>query len=154
MRLEILIDRIEKMSNRLISLPAVQIQDGKLMIPDFARIKYEELMRFCIKNRNGYVSITLDIPHKPRTTGDQSQSHAINGYISQITKVTGDDFDYVKMYCKRKAVSKGYPTTVTQLGETIPKSESLIDTIEAGYLIDTIKEVGAFVGITKFRGEK
>lgn len=104
------------------------------------------------KNHNSYMLIELGLPRKPRTTGRLSQNHAINGYIQQIASETGNDFQDIKNYCKKKAIRRGYPMKrndggeiIVSLvdGEPIPESESNISTIEAGYLLDEIIQLAA-----------
>lgn len=85
------------------------------------------------------IRVTIKKPGRPRTTGERSQNHAINGYCGQIAKETGQDFDTVKMAMKKMAIGRGYPFRTEKLtGETIPFSETEINTVQAGYLIDTI----------------
>ena len=83
---------------------------------------------------------------RPRTTGDKSQSHHVNGHIAQICKETGNDFDTVKLWCKREAISEGYPHD-TFHGVIIPWSETRLDTFQAGILIETIHRLAAELGI-------
>jgi hypothetical protein len=83
---------------------------------------------------------------RPRTTGPKSQNRNINGLVQQISQATGNNFDTVKLWCKREAISRGYPFETFQ-GVMIPWSESRIDTIQAGYLIDTIHELAADLNI-------
>jgi hypothetical protein len=58
---------------------------------------------------NGYVKITVSLPARSRTTGENSQNHHLNGHIQFIAQHTGNDFDDVKKYVKCRAVSMGYP---------------------------------------------
>lgn len=91
--------------------------------------------------KSGYVKITISKPGRSRTTGQGSQSHAINGFIAQLSNATGQDFETVKMAMKKMSINRGYPfRTEILTGEVIPYSETEIDTIQAGYLIDTIKQ--------------
>ena len=84
---------------------------------------------------------------RPRTTGQGSQGAHINGHIAQICKETGgNDFDTVKLWCKREAMSEGYPFD-TFKGVMIPWSETRLDTIQAGILIETIHRLAAEMGI-------
>ncbi len=89
--------------------------------------KYTELaniVKKCVEKGCLYFNINVSMPHKPRSIGELSQNHLINGVIQEIAEETGDDFDYVKMYCKRKAISKGYPYKTSKLtGQAIPYSE-------------------------------
>ena len=58
----------------------------------------EELVALVEK---GAVSITIDKPHRPRTTGFGSQNHHLNGHIIQICNETGNDYDTVKSEIKK-----------------------------------------------------
>ena len=83
---------------------------------------------------------------KPRTTGKDSQGAHINGHIAQIAQEKGEDFDTVKLWCKRTSISEGYPFD-TFKGVIIPWSETRLDTIQAGILIDTIHRLAAELSI-------
>ena len=109
------------------------------------------------EKHGGYLTVTLQTPQRPRTTGERSQNHFINGAIQQICEETGNDFDDVKMYVKQKAFRRGYPMKRDENGniiyslidgQPIPESEAKISTVEAGYLIDEIIQLAAELGIT------
>jgi hypothetical protein len=105
-----------------------------------------ELVQKMKDKRGGFAKVTIDLPSKPRTTGEKSQGHHINGHIAQIANQTGNDFDSVKLYCKREAISRGYPfDTINHV--MIPWSETRIDTIQAVFLIDTIHQLAAEMDI-------
>jgi hypothetical protein len=83
---------------------------------------------------------------RPRTTGKYSQGAHINGHVQQIAQSTGNDFDAVKLYCKRESISRGYPCDTIR-GVMIPWSETRIDTVQAGFLVDTIHQLAAELNI-------
>ncbi len=100
----------------------------------------------------GYLKVELSKPGKPRTTGKDSQNHAINGAIQAIAKWSGHSFDDIKEHMKREAISRGYPFREIKAkdGRVIgvrPYSETEITTVQAGYLIDTIIQVAAEMDI-------
>ena len=78
-----------------------------------------------------------------RSTGWQSQNHHINGHIQQLCEETGNSFSTVKEYMKEQAIDMGYPTETLPDGTVRPKSEAVIDTVQAGYLIDIIHRFAA-----------
>jgi hypothetical protein len=90
--------------------------------------------------------MSYGLPRRLRTTGEKSQNHRINGFIQQIAESTGQDFDSIKIYCKGEAMARGYPFDTIK-GKVIPWSETRIDTIQAGYLIDSIEQLAAEMGI-------
>ena len=87
--------------------------------------------------------LLIKIPSRPRTTGKHSQCNRVNGFVQQICKQKGLDFDVLKYYLKKKAIGRGYPFKTDPEGEAAPDSESTINTVQAGYLIETIEQFAA-----------
>lgn len=130
----------------------IRSTDKGIRIPDLYKEAFQNLIKYCNTKRGGYMRLVLSPPFKHRSTGENSQNHAINGFIQQICMVTGNDFDDAKIYFKRSAFKRGYPFKTTIIdekevivyslndGEPLPASEKEIDTIQAGYLIDEVKQ--------------
>ena len=125
----------------------IKATDKGIKIPDDYQPTFKNLLEFCHKNRGGYLRITLAPPFKKRSTGEGSQNHHINGHVTQISNYTGEDFDVIKLEAKRKAIKYGYPTRIDLFKNTIPLSESEIDTVQAGYLIDALHEIADFLDV-------
>lgn len=136
----------------------IYLNNGVITIPvgEGITAPVVELLQRAAEKHGGYLSVTLELPKRPRSTGQHSQNHRINGFIQQICAETGNDFDDVKMYCKRKALRRGYPVKTDakgnplysiQTGEVIPESESKIDVQAAGLLIEEIEQLAAELGI-------
>lgn len=90
----------------------------------------------CREKNNDYVLVTLQRPKRPRTTGDKSQNHHLNGHIIQICNATGNDYEAVKHAVKMIAVEQfGYPFQ-TIAGHILPKGERHADTVECAKLIE------------------
>ena len=101
----------------------------------------------CRDKHNDYVLITIAAPKRPRTTGDGSQNHHLNGHIMQICNVTGNDYDTVKNAVKMLAVEQmGYPYTDFH-GVITPKGESESSTDECAKLIEAAHILAADLGI-------
>lgn len=100
-------------------------------------------------NVDGYYSVKVSKTRKSRTTGYKSQNHAINGFCQQIARHTGNTFPAVKTHMKIIAIDRGWPFETLPDGGIAPISEGdpRISTIEAGYLIDTIKQFADEWGI-------
>lgn len=130
-------------------LPAVSFTHDsarrKLTI-DIPYNRNDELARLVEDLPSCQLYVELSKPHKPRTTGQDSQNHRLNSHIQQICEETGNDFDEVKLYCKHKAIPRGYPFT-TLNGMVIPWSEKRLDTVQCSYLIDAINQLAAELGI-------
>ena len=101
----------------------------------------------CRDKHNDYVLVTIASPKRPRTTGDGSQNHHLNGHIMQICAETGNDYDAVKNAVKMIAVEQmGYPYTDFH-GVITPKSESESSTDECAKLIEAAHILAADLGI-------
>lgn len=101
----------------------------------------------CERKANGWALITLQPPKRPRTTGEGSQNHHLNGHIGQIALETGNGQTAVKLVVKELAVEQfGYPTV--KVGKkTVPQSESECSTEECGMLIEACHLLAADLGI-------
>ena len=101
----------------------------------------------CRDKHNDYVLVTIASPKRPRTTGDGSQNHHLNGHIMQICAETGNDYEVVKNAVKMIAVEQmGYPYTDFH-GVITPKSESESSTDECAKLIEAAHILAADLGI-------
>ena len=101
----------------------------------------------CRDKHNDYVLVTIASPKRPRTTGDGSQNHHLNGHIMQICAETGNDYEAVKNAVKMLAVEQmGYPYTDFH-GVITPKSESESSTDECAKLIEAAHLLAADLGI-------
>ena len=110
-----------------------------------ANIKHE--LRKCRDKHNDYVLVTIQPPKKPRTTGEGSQNHHVNGHIMQICNETGNDYDTVKQAVKMIAVENmGFPYR-TIAGRIIPQHESESSTDECAKLIEAAHVLAAELGI-------
>ena len=110
-----------------------------------ANIKRE--LRKCRDKHNDYVLVTLQPPKKPRTTGEGSQNHHLNGHIMQISIETSAGYSAVKDEVKRIAVeTMGYPYEIVN-GHIHPKGESDSSTDECALLIEAAHVLAADLGI-------
>ena len=110
-----------------------------------ANIKHE--LRKCRDKHNDYVLVTLQPPKRPRTTGEYSQNHLLNGIIVQICEETGNDYDSVKDAVKMIAVEQlAYPYK-TIGGKIIPQRERDCSVEECSKLIEAAQMLAADLGI-------
>lgn len=105
------------------------------------------VLKLCRDKYNDFVSLTFKPPYKPRSTGEHSQNHHLNGHIMQICNETGNSFNAVKLAVKQIAMEQfGYPfETVGK--HIVPKSESDSDTVECNMLIEASHYLAAEEGI-------
>ena len=114
---------------------------------DVAREAIKRELTKCRDKHNDYVLVTIQPPKKPRTTGDGSQNHHLNGHIMQICAETGNDYEAVKNAVKMITVEQmGYPYTDFH-GVITPKAESETDTAECAKLIEAAHVLAADLGI-------
>lgn len=101
----------------------------------------------CRNKNNGYVLVTLQPPKRPRTTGEHSQNHHLNGHIMQICNKTGNSYDVIKYCVKMIAVEQmGYPYK-TIAGHIVPQPESESSTDECALLIEAAHILAAQLSI-------
>lgn len=101
----------------------------------------------CRDKNNDYVLLTMQPPKRPRTTGEGSQNHHLNGHIMQICNETGNDYDTIKYCVKMLAVEQmGYPYK-TVAGHILPQPESQSSTDECAKLIEAAHILAAQLSI-------
>lgn len=107
----------------------------------------KQVLSYCKDKKNDYISVTLTPPRRPRSTGEHSQNHHLNGHIMQICAETGNDYETVKTAVKMIACeSFGYPYTELH-GVIVPQGESKASTAECAYLIEAAHLLAADLGI-------
>lgn len=112
-----------------------------------ARANIKRELSRCRDKHNGYVLVTVQPPKRPRTTGEGSQNHHLNGHILQICNETGNDYDTVKDAVKQLAVEQmGYPYK-TIGGRIVPQRERECSTDECAKLIEAAHILAADLGI-------
>ena len=101
----------------------------------------------CKNKHNDYVLVTIQPPRKPRTTGEHSQNHHLNGHIMQICNETQNSYNAVKDEIKRIATEQmGYPYEEIN-GHIHPIGESESSTDECAKLIEAAHVLAADLGI-------
>ena len=108
-------------------------------------IKHE--LRKCRDKYGDYVLVTMQPPKRPRTTGENSQNHHLNGHIMQICNETQNSYNAVKDEIKRIATEEmGYPYEEIN-GHIHPIGESESSTDECALLIEAAHVLAADLGI-------
>ena len=101
----------------------------------------------CRDKNNDYVLVTMQPPKRPRTTGENSQNHHLNGHIMQICNETQNSYNAVKDEIKRIATEEmGYPYEEIN-GHIHPIGESESSTDESAKLIEAAHVLAADLGI-------
>jgi len=97
------------------------------------------------EKHNGYLTVSIGTPKKPRTTGFRSQNSKVWGMVhdivNQLTAGGAEDVDekYVYEAFKRMAVQEGYPSRFNPIdGKEEPESQSLVSVEQDMILISVI----------------
>ena len=101
-----------------------------------------QLMANAERTHAGYLTITLALPKRPRTTGERSQNNHAWGHITQLAEETGHEVSEIEYIAKMRAVRRGYPIDVIA-GEAVPRSQARITTEECAALIDELHQIAA-----------
>jgi hypothetical protein len=105
------------------------------------------VLRVCRDKYNNYVSCTFSPPYKPRTTGEGSQNHHLNGHIMQICNETGNDYETIK-YCVKMIAVEQFGFSYTEVaGHIVPKRERDSNTEECGKMIEAAHYLAAQLSI-------
>jgi hypothetical protein len=107
----------------------------------------DALINKVMAKHNGYMTVSFDIPHKPRTVGKFSQNNHAWGHARQIANYSGEDVEVVVYQECLRAEKRGYPCEINQFGDRVPKPFKEASTQEANYVIDMMHEDAAFLGI-------
>ena len=113
------------------------------------------------EKHNYYYTVKISPPRKPRTTGNKSQNHRLNGFIQQIAIATGQPFDDIKKRAKQIAVDMGYPMLTDNNGKPIYDvwgnvqgiSEADSSTAECALLINAVEQIAAFLDVRLIEGD-
>lgn len=132
-------------------------------IPAYIKTMESVLRRWAeakkVKPEDLVVTVTIEKPFTPRTTGYKSQNHALNGYIQQICMETGQDFSTTKNYIKQMAIAMGYPVKTRKLpngcvedvqdwfGNPVGISEADASKEECSLLIECAVQLASELGI-------
>jgi stage V sporulation protein SpoVS len=95
---------------------------------------------------NGFMTVTLGTPKRPRTTGPRSQNNKVFGMCTDIVEqfhqagMIDIDVDKVYQAFKRMAVAEGYPTRYNPIdGIEEPESQSRVSVEQDEILIKVIQ---------------
>jgi hypothetical protein len=92
--------------------------------------------------------VTVDVrnPHRPRTTGENSQNNLSWKILRAIALSTGNELEAVEAACKLSALDEGYPVEQV-LGHWVAKSQSDLSVEECSRWIATIQRIAAELGV-------
>jgi hypothetical protein len=118
------------------------------ILPAEARDAMKSLQDKSIKSRGGYLSLTIDLPKRPRSTGPGSASNHFHGHVTQLSMAFGIPFETTKMYIKiRASLEMGYPAETIK-GVTLPQSEALATVEQESMLIEMCHIVASEIPVS------
>lgn len=93
--------------------------------------------------------VTVDIrrPHRPRSTGPDSQNNMAWKWLRAIALATGNELEAVEAACKLSALDEGYPVEKV-LGQWVAKKQSDLTVEECSKWIGTIQRIAAEMGVS------
>jgi phosphatidate phosphatase APP1 len=127
-------------------------QTGDRNILAFDISKHKEIVWSFVKQvskkHNDYYLVRIMTPQKSRT---DNQRKCLNGWIQFFCTETGNDFYQVKMYVKKKAISRGYPMKTDDegnwikdlYGDYLPQSEAEATVEQSNLLIEEMQQLAA-----------
>jgi hypothetical protein len=102
------------------------------------------LLEKSAQKHNGYMTVTLSLPHRPRSTGWKSQNHHLWGHAAQIGQELG--YDRREMLYLIAEMTSGWPMAEYK-GKMVPVSEAKISSEVASEAIETAHRIAAENGI-------
>lgn len=132
------------MTRAIMHVDSYSSKDGLLLLStkDYGiRASIRDLVETSGVKNCGHLRVDMS-PYKQRSTGKYSQNNLIWKLITTIAGYTGYTVYDIEEYAKKRAISRGYPYRINPLtGEMRLASMTELDTVEAGYLIDTLYEI-------------
>ena len=108
----------------------------------------EKILAICIERKTRCIDLRIGLPHKPRSTGPQSQNAHCWGHARQIAQEIGEGVEETMYWILARAEKRGYPVARDKFGNPKPKRWSEASSAEAVYAIDQAHEDAAFLGMT------
>ncbi len=140
-----------KKQKAVLKIESYSTKDGTLVLNVFdysVRAAVKNIVDLCENKHGKYIQIEMSPPYRKRSTGDKSQNNLIWKLITAIAQETGNDIEDVENAVKERAIKRCYPYRQNKITGTIrPSSMAVINTVEAGYLIDELYQIGAELGI-------
>jgi hypothetical protein len=138
---------------KMIKISTKRIRTGRsdmlsLEIPPTIRDRLAEMVRKSDAKHAGFLTVSFELPHRPRTTGEHSQNNLIHGWCRAIALALGYDEPMVYEAMKRMAVGNGYPTWQNPLdGKEEPRPMHYSSVEEASIVSQTIEVFAGEHGI-------
>ena len=107
-----------------------------------------------MKAHNGFIKLSIAVPSKPRTTGEQSQNNHAWGHATQIASGLNQGDDPRDVLYDACIATAGYPTRMNKFGRVVAQSWSEATTVQAAAVIETLRRFAAEFGIVLIEGKE
>ena len=111
-----------------------------------AQERIKQVLGKCKDKHADFVTVTFETPHRPRSTGKNSQNSHAWGHCTQIARELGMELHEVEYIAKVRAIKRGYPVSL-KLGIPVPYSQANISVEECAVLIEEYHQIAAENGI-------
>ena len=119
----------------------------RVHFPADFNVAADRVVERCQKAHNSYIKLSIDVPSRPRTTGEKSQNNKAWGCATQIAKGLGQGDDPRDVLYDACIATPGYPTRMNKFGRIVAQSWSLATTVQASAVIETLIRIAAEFGI-------
>ena len=125
----------------------------RLYIPHAFSIAADRIIERCQKAHNGFIKLSIAVPSKPRTTGEQSQNNHAWGHATQIASGLNQGDDPRDVLYDACIATPDYPTRMNKFGRVVAQSWSEATTVQAAAVIETLHRLAAEFGIVLIEGK-
>jgi hypothetical protein len=111
-----------------------------VQVPTDYKARVDDLLQKAYAKHNGHLTFSVELPHKPRSTGYKSQNHHLWGHAAQIGQDLG--YDRREMVYLIAEMTNGWPMAEYK-GKMVPRSEATISSEVAAQAIETAHRIAA-----------
>ena len=125
----------------------------RLYLPAAFTVAADRIIERCQKAHNGFIKLSIAVPSKPRTTGEQSQNNHAWGHATQIASGLNQGDDPRDVLYDACIATPDYPTRMNKFGRVVAQSWSEATTVQAAAVIETLHRLAAEFGIVLIEGK-
>ena len=126
----------------------------RVHFPADFNVAADRVVERCQKSHNSFIKLSIDIPSKPRTTGEQSQNNHAWGHATQIASGLNQGDDPRDVLYDACIATPDYPTRMNRFGRIVAQSWSLATTVQAAAVIERLHILAAEFGIILIEGKE
>ena len=129
--------------------PAGETEYAVFLLGPFYRDAFWALVARARERKIDRFRVTVDFPHKPKSTGPGSQNNHFHGHCRQFALWHGNSVTAIKEWVKREASDRmGYPEEMLPDLTTMPRGVAEASSADVSLLIECVHILAAEEGIT------